>query len=168
MGDKLTEDDFFSFHLVEKNAIKSVNLQSSTLLRFLCIGISIFQFSLEFQLFVNRFSSNYQDVFLFSCFCFKNCFENKQHQTLAGWFVAGVLPGKETAHYISLYMTLQSFPDSPSTPNSPLHKRRHRRADAAPPTPLSASSSVPNSATLSSCEGDVFTFENGDTISKKG
>jgi len=62
--------------------------------------------------------------------------------------------------------------DSPLSPNSPSTKRRrdHKRkgsaataGDVVPLTPLSAASTLPSGT---ACEGDVFTFDNGEAIKK--
>jgi len=66
--------------------------------------------------------------------------------------------------------------DSPITPNSPLFKRKQRRkgslggsdVSGTPHSAFSHHGSFPNSAAPSRCEGDVFTFDNGDTSGRKG
>lgn len=65
------------------------------------------------------------------------------------------------------------FLDSPNTPNSPMVKRKQRRKESVGgsellTTPLSASYSHVGSSATSRCEGDVFTFENGEAAFRKG
>nr|CAB3231215.1 capicua Cic protein /capicua homolog [Phallusia mammillata] len=63
--------------------------------------------------------------------------------------------------------------DSPVTPNSPLHKRRQKQrkgsntAGEVPITPLSAATSSSNLTSATRCEGDVFTFDNGEAVTRK-
>ena len=68
------------------------------------------------------------------------------------------------------------FTDSFITPNLPLFKRKQRRKGSlggsdvseTPHTAFYNHGCFPNSAALSRCEGDVFTFDNGETSWQKG